>query len=202
MATLIIAVVVSTLSGINLWGYIQYIPLKYSPKDGMETYSKYDFSFVHSRGMIISEYGFLDNTATNTSGIIISELIDDEYGICIVVWMTVATDMPLKSKIEVSQGMMDVIFKEPIMKYGELLETTAIEYLDSAHKHQKIIRYYTINTEGEVLHGVYGVWYCDTSQRLYVLYHIYKEEKIPEMIRFTLYSQSIQKCLHSFVCHK
>lgn len=169
---------------VSVWWYTQPAP----PTDEYETYSKYGFSFEYPTDMTMSEQGLLENTATDSSGIVVGELNNDELEIIFASWLNTVTAPDLEVSLEgafagmaQSEGTID----RSNLERGELVEATKAG-------HAMIYQYYTVTIGEEALHGIYGVWYCETNQRFYQLNLMCTEEDT-----LPIY----QRYLDSLVCH-
>lgn len=175
LACIIVIVIVS------VWWYTQPAP----PTDEYETYSKYGFSFEYPTAMTMSEQGLLENTATDSSGIVVGELKNDEHELIFAGWLNTVVAPDLEVSLEGAFGGMVQSEGTTNLERGELVEATKAG-------HAMIYQYYTVTIEGEAFHGIYGVWYCETNQRFYQFNLMSTEED-------TL--PTYQRYLDSLVCH-
>ena len=195
IAILLIVIVVSAVASF-WWLVLRVPPVEY------KTYSKYGFSFQYPKEMTMIEKGLLESTATDNSGIVLGQLrpeglverIDEHI---VVGWLKSATAPDLEISLK---DAFDALVKSEELEIrgkGKLVETTKAG-------HRMIYQYYTTygtttagpsyyNFPPKEVYGIYGVWYCDTKQRLYQLNLMYIEEKDILPI--------FQRYLDSFVCH-
>lgn len=155
---------------------------------GYEVYSKYGFSFQYPRDMTIMELGALQTTANDQSGIVVGELTNDRYEAVYVAWVTAAVaagEYDLESAIERFFEVMEQTVEWTDLERGELIETTKAD-------HRMMYQHFSVTMIGKPTYGIIGVWYCDTSERVFQLNLYYSEED-------TL--PTYQKYLDSFICH-
>jgi len=189
IAILLIVIVVSAVASF-WWLVLRVPPVEY------KTYSKYGFSFQYPKEMTMIEKGLLESTATDNSGIVLGQLrpeglverIDEHI---VAGWLKSATAPDLEISLK---DAFDALAKSKVPPYnitslekGKLVETTKTG-------HRMMYQYYTTTlfVAVRVQYGIYGVWYCDTNQRLYHLNLVWiGEDILPEF----------QRCLDSFVCH-
>jgi len=155
------------------------------PPVGYEAYSKFGFSFEYPEGMTILELGLLGSAPTDDSGVAVGTLENDEYEVITVAWVKSATVLPLESALEGALGAMETSPGLTDLEIGERVKTTKAG-------HRMLYQYFNVTLLAKQLFGVYGVWYCDMSQRLYQLYLMYSEEDVLPTYR---------RYLDSFVCH-
>jgi len=189
VAILLIVIAVGAVG--FFWWYTQRVPpVEY------KTYSKYGFSFQYPSGMLVSEYGLLESTATDDSGVVFGEIRSEARGsteVIFVSWLKSATAPDLKKSLEDAFDELVKTGAVASLEKGKLIETTKVG-------HRIIYQYYTSVSEmklaffppGQILYGICGVWYCDTNQRFYQLNLIsIDEDTLP----------IFQRYLDSFVCH-
>jgi hypothetical protein len=149
-----------------------------------KTYSKYGFSFEYPKYLSISEEGLLENEANNSSGIVYGTLENDKLEDVSIAWMKMVTPPTLENSMEDAFREMEGSEGVTIVR-GDLEETTKAG-------HRMIYQYFTATSEGEEANGIWGLWYCSNSQRLYQLGLIYSEQDTLECY---------QRYLDSSVCH-
>lgn len=152
---------------------------------GYEVYSKFGFSFEYPEGMTILELGLLESAPTDDSGMALGTLENDEYEIITVAWTKMATAPPLESSLQAGLAAMETSPGATDLEIGELVETTKAG-------HRMLYQYFNVTILAKELYGIYGLWYCDMSERFYQLYLMYSEEDV-----LPIY----QEYLDSFVCH-
>lgn len=152
-----------------------------------ETYSKYGFSFEYPERMSISEKGIFNDIADGNSGLLI---VANRKGTENVVVGWIYTDQPalledaLEAMIEEArcvEGLTD-------MTEGAVIETTK-------SGHRMIYQPVRYKSYGSEVYGIYGLWYCNKSQRLYTItVEICEGEEIADTL--------FRRYLDSFVCHE
>ena len=162
-----------------------------APATGSRTYSKYGFSFEYPKHFLVSEIGVFGSEANDNSGLV-QVGIENEEGQCFqVVWVkTVQLLFSLEGSL--SGGFSSLESNEDVVSVerGELVETTK-------SGHQMLYQYYvTTSTGGDKLYGIAAAFYCDKSQKGFVLFTmndtISGEQEALE---------DFQNYLDSFVCH-
>lgn len=136
--------------------------------------------------MTLSERGLLETSATNTSGLVVGELSNDnELEMILASWVSMtSSEIQLRTWVE---GCLESEREQAEeLVEGEIVETTKAGHLMIYQD------YNAINTEGEAYVGIFGTWYCEISGRTYMLNFMSTEENI-----FPIY----QRYLDSFVCH-
>lgn len=136
-------------------------------REGYKTYSKYGFSFEYPQSFLAFEQGLLESQANDTSGVVAASVENEELKAVGVMWFKVQESLVDQVTLEAGmeggfQGMAggeDVVSVEP----GELVETTKAG-------HRMLYQYYALTTtEGDKTFGIYGSWYCDKDQKIYIL---------------------------------
>lgn len=179
---LVIIIGVASIFG-YVWVANQGVPASKSTE--YVTYSQYNFSFRHPKGMSLVEYGLLESNATYSSGTIVGALKNDEHEVVQVGWETTIPKVNLEGRLTKyfnSYGIKD--FETDIVR-GKLVASTKAE-------HELIYQHFTVEAEGEFFYGIVGVWHCDKNDRSYHLGVLYTEQDM--FLKFERY-------LDSFVCH-
>ncbi len=150
-----------------------------------KTYSNFGFSFKYPKGMYLSESGMFDARANDDSGMILGELEDQIFEVC---WMKMAGIAPTHSMSEIAienafSGMETV--EGTTIDRGKKGETTV-------NGHKIIYQQFSASFEDVSFYGVVGVWYCNESEKQFVLLPMSEESDA-----FSLFKDY----LSSFVCH-
>ncbi len=175
-----------------------------SPKDeqepsassptGFNTFSKYGLSFEYPKGMSISESEIYESTATNSSGWVLGELINDEYEEVRVGWFSplelLDTDFPVTSvKVNLTVTLISEFRRLEANGFdvdpGQLVNSTIAG-------HTIMYEYFNATKEGVVWYCISGVWYCDITTRMFPLIVYYSEQDV---------LPKFQQYLDSFICH-
>lgn len=181
IAILLITIVGVTTVSVFMWWYIQ--KGEEAPTPGFNKYSKYGLSFEYPKGMSISEQGMLESTATSSSGIVLGELSNYEDELITVGWLTIVS--PPDLEVSMSAGFEGMEAEGVDVDKGQLVTSTKAG-------HTMKYQYFTATAEGETFYGIFGVWYCGTSDRFYELILMYSEQDV---------LSTFQQYLDSFVCH-
>lgn len=149
-----------------------------------EIYSRYGFSFKYPKGMVLSELGVLEATATDSSGAVVGELEDQ---VMAVSWVK-TLQYDLESAVE--DGLTGTEGTEGVSNFvrGDRGES-------AVKGHIFIYRFFTATIGGEKTKGIVSAWYCDDSTRLYST-SVISLEAGPEV--FPLF----EAYLDSFYCHE
>lgn len=134
-------------------------------REGYKTYSRYGFSFEYPQSSLLFEEGLLESAASETSGLVYAGVENGEAKYIFAGWLkTQESLVDLEDSVESTlQGMEE---DEEVVSFerGGLVETTKAG-------HRMLYRYYAVNfIEGDKASGIFGVWYCDKVQNLYMLY--------------------------------
>ena len=181
-AVLLVAVVAVASVSVFIWWFTQEGEEPPPTPPEFSTYSKYDFSFEYPKGMSMSEEGLLESTATHSSGMVIGEL-EDEYEAVFVGWLTMISAPDLE--VSLNAGFESMEAEGLDVDKGQLVASTKAG-------HTMKYQYFTATVEGEIMYGIWGVWYCDTNDRFYQLGLMYSEQDV---------LPKFQQYLDSFVCH-
>ena len=188
IAILLIVIVGVAAVSVFAWWYTQKAPEEEegppTPSPEYNTYSKYGFSFEYPKGMSINEVGAAEHVATNTSGGIVGELIDDKQELVNIVWVRTVLEPP-HVEIIIDAGFESMEAKGIDVEKGQLVTSTK-------SGHEMLYQYFTATSEGGTLYGIFGAWYCGTSERYYELILFYSEQDV---------LSKYQQYLDSFVCH-
>ena len=160
-------------------------------REEYKTYSKYGFSFEYPKSFLAFEEGFLESEANDTSGIVTVGVVNHEYRSVDVCWVE-DEEQSVGLETGLDAGFDGMGEDKAVLNYerGELVETTK-------EGHEILYQYYTETHSdlGQVC-GIAGIWYCDESQRYYVLMTMNntissKEDVLADYLDY----------LDSFVCH-
>ncbi len=175
-------------------------PQEGPPPTELETYSKYGFSFEYPKAFPVTEMGMLENEANDTSGLVQVGLENEEVELFQVAWIKMMPDM-----IEVGPGGLEGNLKDSLeggfaaLESGEGAPTVERGELVKATKagHLMFYQYYTAtSTEGDKVHGIANVFYCDKSQKLFALMTMNSAISAKQDVL-----EDFQNYLDSFVCH-
>ncbi|MGP8322627.1 MAG: PGF-CTERM sorting domain-containing protein [Methanosarcinaceae archaeon] len=150
-----------------------------------KTYSNFGFSFKYPKGMSLSENGMIDARANDDSGMIIGELEGHILEVC---WMKMAGISPTNFMPEIVientfSGMETV--EGTIIDRGKKGETTV-------NGHKIIYQQFDASIEDISFNGVVGLWYCNESEKQFILLPMSEE-----LDAFSLFNDY----LGSFVCN-
>ena len=165
------------------------------------TYSKYGFSFEYPKTFTVTEMGFLESEANDTSGLVqvgVEENEDIEY--FQVGWIKIMPDV-----IETGPGGLEGTLKGFLedgfagfesdegvasLDKGELVESTKAGHL-------MFYQYYTAtSTEGDKVYGIANCFYCDESLKVFSLMTMNDTISADEDVL-----EDFQNYLDSFICH-
>lgn len=132
---------------------------------GFKTYSKYGFSFEYPKEFSVTESGAFGNEANDNSGMVQVGVENEE-----VEYFQVAYAKTVQYSLEsaIAGGWEGLESAEVIVSVekGEIVETTK-------SGHRMIYQYYTAtDITGEKLYGIQGGFYCDESQKLFLVMNI------------------------------
>ena len=161
--------------------------LEYTEQVGeLKTYSNYGLSFEYPEEMIVTNKGVFNDAADDESGLI---LLENGLKNKIVVVSWAYTDQPpslddvLKETVEeikYIEGMTDIL-------KGDVVETTK-------SGHRMIYMPTMYKSYGSDVFGLYGIWYCTDSERMYYL-------SVETFENTETTSMLFQRYLDSIVCH-
>jgi len=150
------------------------------------TYSNYGFSFEYPVGMEIEELGLWDSEPNNYSGRVVGYVEEgDRFEIVSLDWISYPT-APTTSELE---DILDEGFA--LMEDGATITWRGSFEYGALSGHPIVYESFTAIIEGVTGDGVYGIWYCDQSQRLYELIIMCSDGA----------EDAFQTYLDSFVCH-
>lgn len=132
-------------------------------REGYKTYSKYGFSFQYPQSFLLFEQGLLESQANDTSGLVYAAVENEEFEGVFVTWIK-AQESLVDLEVSLEEGLQGMVGEDVVsVEPGELVETTKAG-------HRMLYQYYSVtSTEGDKAFGILGVWYCDKSQKLYVM---------------------------------
>ena len=149
-----------------------------------KTYSDFGFSFKYPKGMWLSESGLFEARANDVSGVITGEFEDQ---LLTVGWMKMESGIfDLESSL--AGGLSGMKEAEGITNFveGEKGETIA-------NGHKVVYQFFSFSAEGEPFYGIFSVWYCDVSEKIYLLSTMsIEKDNFPLFVDY----------LGSFVCHQ
>jgi hypothetical protein len=153
------------------------------------TYSNYGFSFEYPAGMEIAELGLWDPEPNQNSGRVVGYLEEeDRFEIVSVDWISYPiTEAPTTWELE---DILDEGFALMEADGATITWRGSFEY-GAVSGHPIVYESFTGIIEDVTSDGVYGIWYCDQSQRLYELI----------VLRNDGAQDAFQRYLDSFVCH-
>ncbi len=135
-----------------------------SARAGYKTYSRYSFSFEYPQSFLLFEQGLLESQANDTSGLVYAADENEEFESVFVGWIK-AQEQIFDLEIAIEDGLQGMEGEGiASVERGELVETTKAG-------HRMLYQYYAAtDVEGDKAFGIFGVWYCDKLQKLYMLY--------------------------------
>jgi hypothetical protein len=133
------------------------------------TYSKYGLSFEYPKDMSLSEQGFLESTAMDSSGMVLGTLEKSEYEMVLVGWLRSVVALDLESTL-------DGAFEGMAGEWGNIDRGQLVTSEKSGDT--MLYQQYSATVEGKSIYGVYGVWYNDISDRLYQLNSASSEQDV------------------------
>lgn len=175
-------VAVFIIASVSVFSYLEYT----EQVGELKTYSNYGLSFEYPEEMIVTNKGVLNDAADDESGLI---LLENELKNKIVVVSWAYTDQPpsldgvLKEtaeEIKYIEGITDIL-------KGDVVETTK-------SGHRMIYMPIMYKSYGGDVFGLYGVWYCTDSERMYYL-------SVETFENTDTTSLLFQRYLDSIVCH-
>jgi hypothetical protein len=110
----------------------------------------------------------LENTATSSSGMVLGEL-GTEY-VIMVGWLTTVLVPDLEVSLNAGFENMEAQ-GNVVLDRGELVTSTK-------DGDEMKFQYCDATIEGKTFHGVFGVWYNDTSDRFYELMILYSGQDV------------------------
>lgn len=163
-------------------------------REGYKTYSNYGFSFEYPKSFLLFEQGVLESKANDTSGMVAAGVENEELKGVGVIWFKVQESLVDQVTLEAGMegGFQGLAGGEDVVSVerGELVETTKAG-------HRMLYQYYALTTtEGDKTFGIYGSWYCDKDQKVYILS---TENSTISSKKDVL--RDFQSYLDCFVCH-
>ena len=125
-------------------------------------YSKYGFSFEYPSGMTYEENGLWWNgSASEASGMVqaLDVLGSSGFG---VIWDSTESDEEFETYID---SFFDVLksFGDDVYSMGSRLSL-------SKDGHEVVYQFFNLGERGKEYSGVIGSWYCEESNRVYLLF--------------------------------
>jgi len=154
-----------------------------------KTYSKHGFSFEYHKDMPVTEIGLMENEVNDNSGMISVGEDNGEVNLFMVSYIK-TIQFSLEGGIE--GAITGMTSDEGIEKVetSEIIETTK-------SGHRMLYQYYTATAiTGERAYGIVSVFYCNKSQKAFVLMTINNTISAePDVL------ENFMRYLNSFVCH-
>ena len=159
-------------------------------REGYKTYSRYGFSFEYPQSFLLFEQGVLESQANDTSGLVYAALENEEFKSVFVGWVR-AQEQVFDLEAGIEDGLKGMEGEGVAsVERGELVETTKAG-------HRMLYQYYALTmTEGDKVFGIYGEWYCDKDQKVYILYTMNNTISSKEDVL-----ADYRSYLDYFVCH-
>ncbi len=151
-----------------------------------KTYSNFGLSFKYPNGMTLLETGLHEVRANDASGVILGELDEDQ--LLMLSWMkTLYYDLELS----LEGGFMAM--EKEIKKEEEITSVRGEKGETTVNGHKVLYQFLHFSGAGETIYGIFGTWYCDVSEKQYMLGIMFNEPDI-----FPLF----EDYLDSFICHQ
>lgn len=169
---ILILVIIAPLSMIGCDGETQTSTASDAPaRPEMNTFSKYGFSFEYPKDFLVWRDGLLEDNANENSGIVQVAPEEEGFPLFAVSWVK-AWQWGLEGGLEAGfAGIENWEGIESVQK-GEFVETTksGLRMLYE-EGHRMLYQFYaaTTKTQGEIVYGIVGAFYCDNTQRAFGL---------------------------------
>jgi len=168
--------------------------------DEMRTFSKYNFSFQCPKDFLIWQDGLLDEEANENSGLVQATPEEDNYPLFAVSWIR-TWQWGLEGSLEA--GFAGIENWEGIVNItkGNVVETTKTgQRMLYQVGHRMLYQYYTATTEtqGEIVYGVVGAFYCPDTQRTFSLVTMQRSTTGSSAQEALAYFEGY---VDAFVCH-
>jgi len=166
----------------------------------MRTFSKYNFSFEFPKDFIIWQDGLLNKEPNENSGLVQVAPEEEDFPLFAVSWIR-TWQYGLEGGLEAGfEGINNWKGIESVTK-GEVVETTKTgRRLLYQEGHRLLYQYYTATTEtqGEIVYGIVGAFYCPDTQRTFSLVTMQNSTTGSSSVQAF---EEFEKYLDSFVSH-
>jgi len=137
----------------------------------MSTFSKYGFSFEYPNDLLVWEGGLLEDNANENSGMVQVAPEEDGFPLFAVSWVK-TWHWGLEGGLEAGFAGIDNFEGIESVYKGGLVETVELgNRMLYQEGHRMLYQYYTATTktQGEIVYGIVGAFYCDDTQRAFGL---------------------------------
>jgi hypothetical protein len=168
--------------------------------DEVRSFSKYNFSFQCPKDFLIWQDGLLDEEANENSGLVQATPEEGNYQLFAVSWIR-TWQWGLEGSLEA--GFVGIENWAGIVNItkGNVVETTKTGHrMLYQEGHRMLYQYYTATTEtqGEIVYGVVGAFYCPDTQRTFSLVTMQKSTTGSSAQEALAYFEGY---VDAFVCH-
>jgi len=135
----------------------------------MSVFSGYGFSFEYPKDYLVWQDGLLEDDANENSGIVQVAPQEGGFPLFAVTWVN-TWQWGLEGGLEAGFAGIESWEGIESVQKGELVETTKSgQHMLYDEGHRLVYQYYTAttNTQGEIVYGMVGAFYCDNSQRAF-----------------------------------
>ena len=176
---LIVAVIVSAVTGGNLWLH------RGDPPVGYARYERFGFTLEYSLQTTLREDGFGAWEPTESGGTIQIALQGmglEQYG---VIW---ATPESMPTNMRSLEGSLNYLFGIVGMD-GTTVSDRGTHMPMTKDGHEMIYQTFTLVEQGFTIPGIMGVWYCEDAGKYLQLYLVY----LPDLENPTVDPQELEQ---------
>jgi len=159
---LIVAVVVSAVTGGNLWLHIGDPPVGYG------RYSDFGFTIEYSlqKTLNVDGFGWEPMESGGIATVALQGMGLDQYG---VIW---GTPESMPTSMRSLEGALDYIFGLIGME-GNVITNIGLSRSMTKNGHDMIYKTWTLMESGFAVPGIIGTWYCEDTGKYLSFYLIY-----------------------------
>ncbi len=169
---ILILVSIAPLSMTGCGGETQTSTASQTPaRPDVSVFSKYGFSFEYPTDFLVWHDGLLEENANENSGMIQVAPEEEGFPLFAVSWVK-TWRWGLEGGLEFGFAGIENCEGVRSVQKGDFVETTKSEHrLLYKEGHRLLYQYYTATTmtEGEIVYGIVGAFYCDNTQRAFGL---------------------------------
>lgn len=187
---LIVAVIVSAVTGGNLWLH------RGDPPVGYGRYTGFGFTLDYSlqKNFMVSGFGWEPTESGGSVQVARQGMGLDQYG---VIWNT-PESMP--TRMRSLEGSLEYIFGL-IMIDGTVITNIGTRMSMTKDGHEMIYQTFNLMEQGFAVPGIMGVWYCEDAGKYIQLYLVY----LPDPMNPTVDPQELEQkwlgYLDQLTCH-